>query len=114
MQKNPCSEAEKLSAAYVLSDEIYSLHYELNIAEYMMQEITDEYFRKYSRDNEDDRLHLCWEFPRYAAYVEVVDGIVSRLTEIVEQLVDYKARYFQSIKDESGTSAGQGGNQDGL
>ena len=46
------SKVSKVEAARALADEIFDLNNELNKAEYIMQELSDDYFRKYQKENE--------------------------------------------------------------
>ena len=52
-------QSELLEAIKTLEDELFSVWNSLDKAVLMISEVNDEYFRKYDRDNKDDRIGIC-------------------------------------------------------
>ncbi len=88
------SKISKVEAAEALADEIFDLTNELNKTEFIMQELSDEYFRKFKNDVEQDRLAILWEFSRYSAFSEILGDIIYRLTKTTESLNGLKKQAY--------------------
>lgn len=88
------SKISKVEAARALADEIFDLNNELNKAEYIMQELSDDYFRKYQKDNKTDQFKILWDFDRRAAFSEVLGDILVRLVKTAEYLNDLKKQTY--------------------
>lgn len=93
------SKVSNVEAARALADEIFDLNNELNKAEYIMQELSDDYFRKYQKENEKDRLAILWDFDRRAAFSEVLGDILVRLVKTAEYLNDLKKQAYAEHKE---------------
>lgn len=73
-------------AARVLVDEIWPIKDKLEKACLVLQELTDEYFRKYSRSDKEDHLGITWEFSRNATFADIIDDYVFQAKGALEEL----------------------------
>lgn len=73
-------------AARVLDDEIWPIKDKLEKAGLIMQELTDEYFEKYSQGKEDDRIGILIEFQRNRIYINIVHDYLFQAKEAIAGL----------------------------
>ena len=66
-----------------LEDKVVSTELELEKAQYMMQDLTDDYFRQYSEDVEANARKICWDFKRAAVRAEILSDILSSVQNAV-------------------------------
>jgi len=66
------TDIEKAQAAYTVSDEIMDMRLSLERAEYVMQDINEEYFNKLDKRKESDHAAILWEHPRYTVKSDIV------------------------------------------
>ena len=52
---------------------------------YLIQEIREEYFEKYDRNNADDRIFISWEYSRYKAFFNILINSLENIFEIIEE-----------------------------
>ena len=76
----------KEQAAYVLTDEIWPALADLEVAEYLLQEIEEEYFDKLSADTEEGRFSIACGFPRNKVLTSVVRDYLFRLRQKLDEL----------------------------
>lgn len=51
----------------------------------LIQEIREEYFEKYDRNNADDRICISWEYSRYKAFFNILINSLENIFEIIEE-----------------------------
>lgn len=83
-------------AARELVDEIWPIKDKLEKACLVLQELTDEYFRKYTRDDKDHHTAITWEFSRNATFAYVIDDYVCQAKK---ELEDLEARADRATKE---------------
>ncbi len=80
----------KSEAARVLEDEIFALDEALKKGRTIMQEITDEYFRKFHTKEKDGPTSILWEYGRAGIFADIMDDIVFTMYQTVEELKKIK------------------------
>lgn len=73
-------------AARYLMDDIWLIRDKLDKACLMLQELTDEYFRKFDRDEMEDHLGIVWEFSRNATFADIIDDYVFQARNIIREM----------------------------
>ena len=79
----------KAEAVQALADDLYRIHSELHKASFVISEVTEEYFRFFDPDNTKGKDQIALNFRRYAAFAEVVEYIIIRITGISDKLQAY-------------------------
>lgn len=79
-------EKELDQAAYKLSDELWLIKDKIEKSCLLLKDITDDYFRKFNRDETEDHLGIIWEFPRNATYADIIDDYIFEVREIIGKL----------------------------
>lgn len=90
-------------AARVLVDEIGPIKDKLEKACLLLCNITDDYFRRFSREDEKDQFGIWYEFSRNATYADIIDDYVFQAKKALAELevrAD-RAKEVQSIEEES-------------
>ncbi len=90
-------------AARELMDEIWPIKDKLEKACLILQELTDEYFRKYSREDDKDQFAIRYEFSRNAIYADIIDDYVFQAKKALTELEDRadKAKEVQNVEEAS-------------
>lgn len=57
----------------------------LDSALYLMQNITEDFFCKFNPDSEKDKFAILWEFSRYRAFVQAVNGLLADIHKDFEE-----------------------------
>lgn len=83
-------EITKSEAARVLENEIFALDEALKKGRTIMQEITDEYFRKFHTEEKDGPTSILWEYGRAGIFADIMDDIVFTMHQTVEELKEIK------------------------
>lgn len=79
-------EKELDQAAYRLSDEMFPIRDKIEKACLLLQDITDDYFRIYDREDEEDHWKIVWEYPRYATIADIIDDYVFQARDLIREL----------------------------
>lgn len=53
---------------------------------YLIQEIREEYFEKYDRNNADDRICISWEYSRYKAFFNILANSLENIFDIIQEI----------------------------
>lgn len=53
---------------------------------YLIQEIREEYFEKYDRNNLKNRLSIAWEYERYGAFFNILIDSLESVFEMIEEV----------------------------
>ena len=53
---------------------------------YLIQEIREEYFEKYARNNPKDRLSIAWEYKCYGAFFNILIDSLESVFEMIEEV----------------------------
>lgn len=85
----------KSEAARVLEDEIFALDEALEKGRVIMQEITDEYFRKFQTNAKNGPESILWEYGRAGIFAEIMDDIVFSMFQTVEELKNFRKEKTQ-------------------
>lgn len=93
-------DTEKAQAAYVLSDELLHMRLRLDRAEYVMQDITEDYFGIYDNRSEDGRIKIAWEYPRYSTKSDIVTDYLHEIRVTLDELYDQLMEVVSQRKKE--------------
>lgn len=74
-----------MKTAYELNliDALALVTEKLEDARYLMQDIKEEFFDKFNPDDED-RLNIAWDYPRYAALFRILEISVDDIYEVLK------------------------------
>lgn len=92
----------KSEAAHILEDEIFALDKALEKGRVIMQEIADEYFRKFQTNAENGPESILWEYGRAGIFAEIMDDIVFSMFQTVEELKKFKG---EKDREQKGAAA---------
>lgn len=81
-----------------LGDELFPIEENLKKACLLLQEITDDYFRKYNSDKGDDRLFILYSFERYGIYADMIDDYVLAAKKHIDKLNEIQSRIYEQEK----------------
>jgi NTP pyrophosphatase (non-canonical NTP hydrolase) len=84
-------------AAFDLTDEIWPIRDKLDKACLLLVELTNEYFRKYSKDDQKDSLGIIMEFSRNATFADIIDDYVFQAKKALEALEE-RARKVMEVR----------------
>jgi len=76
-------------AARELADEIWPIKDKLERACLLLADLTDEYFKRYNRDDDKDQFAIRHEFSRNAIFADIIDDYVCQAKK---ELGDLEAR----------------------
>lgn len=85
----------KSEAARVLEDEIFALDEALKKGRTIMQEITDEYFRKFQTNAKNGPTSILWEYGRAGIFADIMNDIVFSMFQTVEELKNFRKEKTQ-------------------
>lgn len=91
-------------AARELVDEIWPIKDKLEKACLILQELTDEYFRKYTRGDKDYHTAITWEFSRNATFADIIDDYVYQAKNALGDLEARADRATKEVRDVEKTS----------
>jgi len=95
MITNTCS---KETAAYILGDKISEMRMDLERAELIMQEVTEEFFAKCNPQDKDDRYRICYEFNRYGVYTDIVSDYLFKIRKELDTLYETQKAYSPVVE----------------
>lgn len=75
-------------AARELVDEIWPIKDKLERAYLLLAELTDEYFRRYSGEDDKDQFAIRYEFSRNAIYADIIEDYVFQAKKALAELED--------------------------
>lgn len=93
-------------AAKVLIDELWPIKDKLERACLLLCDITDEYFRKFSREDEKDKFGIWCEFSRNATYADIINDYVFQAKKALAELEERADRAREVKADGEKTNSG--------
>ena len=93
-------------AAHVLIDEIWPIKDKLERACLLLCNITDDYFRRFSREDEKDQFGIWYEFSRNATYADIIDDYVFQAKKALAELEERADRAREVKADGEKTNSG--------
>ena len=89
------TDTEKTQAAYIVSDEIMDMRLSLERAEYVMQDINEDYFNKLDKRRESDHSAILWEHPRYTVKSDIVTEYLYKVRVTLDALWEQAQQEIQ-------------------
>lgn len=89
----------KSEAARVLADELSNIRTAATRANYLAQEITDEYFYKHDPHDEKDQFCILYDFPRREAFAGLLEMCVFAIEAALDKI--------DEARKEGGTDNGE-------
>jgi len=86
------SDTENAQAAYGLWDEISSMRMWLDRAEYIMQDITEDYFGKHDPKSERGSSFILWEYQRYSVKGDIANDYLFKIRDMLDALYEQAER----------------------
>lgn len=76
----------KSEAAEILADELYMLRTTCAKADYIMQEVCDNYLYRYSEPSEENMAHMAQDYNRYSALADAAADYIIQIRDTLNQL----------------------------
>lgn len=69
-----------------LQDDLWRVTIQMEKTCFMLQELTDEYFRKYNRSDKEDHFAITFEFKRNAILADIADEYANQVRKALEKI----------------------------